>query len=348
MKELSLPVICREVDLTPYNTFGVEATAARWFRFSREEELYRLGRDDAADLLVLGEGSNILFLDRVPSLVAKNEIRFIQKAEESAHEVIVEAGGGTNWQELVSWCVERGLGGIENLALIPGTAGAAPIQNIGAYGVELSHLFHSLRAFDLHRSEMRTFLPEECGFGYRESVFKSVFRKRYVIVSLKLRLRKAPHTIRDGYHALREWLEKRGIGRPAISDIYRGVIDIRRSKLPDPAELGNAGSFFKNPVIPLRQWKKLKESWPGIPSFSAGPAEVKVPAAWLIEHAGWRGRRLGNTGTHRDQALVIVNYGGASGLEIFRFSEQVRMAVLEKFGISLEREVNVEGMAADE
>jgi UDP-N-acetylmuramate dehydrogenase len=244
---------------------------------------------------------------------------------------------------VVRWAVQQNLGGIENLALIPGTTGAAPIQNIGAYGVELESVFDELRAFDMKTGEFVTFSKEECRFGYRDSVFKRELRGRMIVTSVRLKLQPSPHTIVQNYYALKNRFQEEGIENPGIRDVFDAVVAIRSSKLPDPKSLGNAGSFFKNPVVEPELFHRIRQENPKMPSFPAPGGKVKIPAGWLIEQAGWKGRRIGNVGTYKNQALVIVNHGGATGDEIAKHADRIRASVAETFGIELVPEVNIIG-----
>lgn len=276
-------------------------------------------------------------------LVIHNAIRGIEVVEENEHEVYVRAYSGENWHQLVLYCIERGWAGIENLSLIPGTVGAAPIQNIGAYGVELMHVFQQLEALNLHTMELETFSLEQCAFAYRESVFKRKLKGQYFIYSVTLKLSKQ-YRPNISYGDIRAVLEQQGINPEfaSIRQVSDAVIGIRRSKLPDPAVLGNSGSFFKNPVIPSAQFLELKLRFPDMKGFEqSGEAGIKVPSAWLIEQCGWKGKQVGHTGAHKTQPLVLVNYGGATGSEIRQLAMDIMASVYEKFGIRLEPEVNI-------
>jgi UDP-N-acetylmuramate dehydrogenase len=340
------PMFRQEVDLTPYNTLGVKARAKRFAEVKNKQELEVLGRSGLfgeSRPFVLGGGSNILFRGDIAATVLKISIPGIAVTAETDSYVMVEAGAGEVWHDLVSWCVERGYGGIENLALIPGTCGAAPIQNIGAYGTELEQVFEKLELFEIDSGRFRTFTHDMCGFGYRDSRFKRDLKGKVIVTSITLKLTQAPHHINTSYYALESYLSEKGIASPGIKDVFDAVIAIRKSKLPDPSLIGNAGSFFKNPVIDKAQFQHLKKKYPDVPSFAAGDGHVKVPAGWLIEKAGWKGKRVGNVGTYHNQALVIVNHGGATGAELFNHAMKIRDSVQELFGISLTPEVNIAG-----
>lgn len=343
------PEILKNINLRPYNTLQVNAIADQFTVITEPDHLKQLYLHGHLKnhVWVLGGGSNVLFLGQIKPLVLKNEIRFLTIVKETDSHVIIEAGGGNDWHELVTRCVDNDWGGIENLALIPGTVGAAPIQNIGAYGVELKDVFRSLFAFDLLTGEFITFYKKECGFGYRDSVFKREEKGRFVILSVTLELKKPPHNIKDSYQSLETWLKTQMIQTPGIRDIYRGVVEIRTQKLPDPADLGNAGSFFKNPVVAESKLDELKKKYQSVPSFPSGDELVKIPAGWLIEQTGWKGRRMGNVGTYENQALVIVNHGEATGDEIWKLALKIRDSVRKEFGIELVPEVNVVGSQDD-
>lgn len=340
----------RDVDLLPFNTMGISVPARRFVAVDHVGLLPRLHQEGLLDssCLVLGEGSNILFVGPVQQLVLHNQIQFLQVVEQNEKQILVRAGAGNRWHELVQHAVSNGWGGIENLALIPGTVGAAPIQNIGAYGVELKDRFHSLETFDLEEGVFRTFSAEECGFAYRDSVFKQLEMRRYLVVSVVLRLTlPGHHRVEYSYRVLSDWLEEQRIENPTPEQVCRAVVEIRQSKLPDPARVGNAGSFFKNPVIGRDQLRQLKTEFGDIPFYPVDEERVKVPAGWLIEKAGWKGYRKGAVGIYSKQALVIVNYGGATGREVYQLSEEVRENILSMFGIDLNREVTIVGSLHD-
>jgi UDP-N-acetylmuramate dehydrogenase len=272
--------------------------------------------------------------------VLKNEIKGIRVVQEDEDHVYVEAGAGEPWHGLVLHCIEQGWGGLENLSLIPGNTGASPMQNIGAYGIEIKDVFHSLDAWHLHDHAWVQFTNADCQFGYRESIFKRALKDQFVISSVTYRLQKKP-SLHLEYGAIREELERAGVQEPTIRDVSDAVIRIRSSKLPDPARIGNAGSFFKNPEVGSGQFEALKQQWPGIVGYPLPGGKVKLAAGWLIEKAGWKGYRSGDAGCHDKQALVLVNYGHASGSDIYALSEQILQDIQEKFGVTLEREVNI-------
>ena len=291
------------------------------------------------DKWVLGGGSNVVITQNIKPVLLINRIQGHSIISENDAEVVVEFGGGESWHQTVMFAVEKGWGGLENLSLIPGTVGAAPIQNIGAYGAELKDTFVQLLAIDLESGEPKIFKHDDCKFGYRESIFKHKAKGKYFIVSVQFRLSKLP-VIKTQYGDIQQTLIDWGITNPGVADVSRAVIHIRQSKLPDPAKIGNSGSFFKNPVIDKSLFDALSSQYPTIKSFDAGPGKVKVPAGWLIETAGWKGYRNQNYGVHEKQALVLVNYGGATGEEIIQLAHEIQADVLHKFQIPLEMEVN--------
>lgn len=332
----------QHMDLNHLNTFRVPARAERMIVIRSGQELQDLLPDLRPPVRVLGGGSNILFAGPVvEGTLLKNEIRgktVVQREENSA---IVRVGAGENWHEFVLWCLDQNLGGVENLSLIPGTVGAAPIQNIGAYGVELKNVFHQLSAIRLSDGRAEVFSAADCAFGYRDSIFKQKYQGQYLIAWVELRLTTQNHRIHMDYGAIREQLREWDVVQPTIHDVSRAVIDIRQSKLPDPAQLGNAGSFFKNPILDAAHFSRLQAQYPDIVSYPADDGAVKVPAGWLIERCGWKGKRVGAVGCYEKQALVIVNYGGATGADIWAHAERVMESVWARFGVALQPEVNV-------
>ncbi|MCB0561269.1 MAG: UDP-N-acetylmuramate dehydrogenase [Lewinellaceae bacterium] len=334
--------IRENVSLKPYNTFGVEATAPHFVEIHSTEELQQILRQwQGGKPFILGGGSNILLAGEMRRLVIKNSIKEKAITARKGDKAWVSAGGGENWHEFVRWCLEHELGGIENLSLIPGTAGAAPIQNIGAYGCELSEVFHMLEAVELDTGALHSFGREACRFGYRDSIFKQELKGQYCITRVSLELSTAHHQLNTSYGAIRQMLAGQGIGAPTIHDVSRAVVAIRSSKLPDPEVLGNSGSFFKNPELPYRQFEGLQQEYKDMPYYPLDNGGVKLPAGWLIEQAGWKGKRLGDAGCYEKQALVLVNHGKASGRDIFELAQRIQDDVQEKFGIWLEMEVNV-------
>jgi UDP-N-acetylmuramate dehydrogenase len=339
---MTLP-IQQDFSLQAFNTFGIEAQARFFAEVQSNEDLISLllfkGFKNIRKL-ILGGGSNILLTQDFEGLVIKVGIKGIEKIREDGESVWVSVGAGENWHEFVLYCLENEWNGVENLSLIPGTVGAAPMQNIGAYGVEIKEVFDSLVAINIANGELRTFTKEECKFGYRESIFKNEVKNQYAIVNVTFRLSKKAN-FNISYGAVAQTLADMGVTTLSAKAISQAVIKIRQSKLPNPEQIGNAGSFFKNPEISQQLFDELKEKYPLIPSYPIDEQRVKVPAGWLIEQCGWKGRRIGNTGSHKDQALVLVNYGGATGQEIKSLAEQIQQSVLEKFGICLSMEVNI-------
>lgn len=335
-------MIEQNVSLKPYNTFGLEAQAKLMARVNSIASLQEVLADsnlNSEERFILGGGSNILLTKDVDGLVIKNEIAGIEVVAETAGHYLVKSGAGVVWHELVMHCIENNYPGIENLSLIPGNVGAAPMQNIGAYGVELKNVFDSLEAVEIATGNVEMFSAADCQFGYRESVFKRKLKGQFIISSVTLKLNKQPN-LNTSYGAIEQELERLSVASPTIQDVSRAVINIRQSKLPDPKELGNSGSFFKNPVVPTSKYEELKSKHSNIPGYPAGE-NTKLAAGWLIEQCGWKGKVVGNTGSHTKQALVLVNYGNATGVEIFELSEQIMQSVYDTFGVQLEREVNV-------
>lgn len=333
----------KDHDLRLLNSFGISAKCKYLIDIHDENELPRavdMAIHFGLPYLILGGGSNMLFTRDYEGTIIRLCIEGIT-ADEQGDEVLVTAGAGVVWHRLVQHCVNQGWGGIENLALIPGTVGASPIQNIGAYGVELQDVFESLRGLHVDKGFLE-FDKKGCQFGYRQSIFKSDLRNRFIVSSVTLRLSKKPQ-LKLHYGAIQEELTRRGITEPSISDVADVVSSIRVSKLPDPATIGNAGSFFKNPEIPEEQFQRLKINHPEMVGYPAGEGIVKVSAAWMIEACGWKGKVVGHTGTYARHALVLVNHGDATGAEILAFARQVQYSVYEKFGVAIEPEVNVIG-----
>ena len=327
--------------LRALNTFGIEQTAEQLVEIDTVGTLRRVLERTDGPYFVLGGGSNLLLTQPVRGYVLLNRIYGRGIINENADTVRLRFGGGENWHAAVRYTLEQGYGGLENLSLIPGTVGASPIQNIGAYGVELKDVFVQLEAVELATGELRTFSPAELQFGYRDSFFKRAGKGRYFIVSVDFRLTKRNHVLRTDYGAIRDQLAQNDITHPTPRDVSETVIAIRRSKLPDPAEIGNSGSFFKNPEIDAASYHHLKAAHPDVVAYPLPNGRYKVPAGWLIEHAGWKGKRVGNTGSHARQALVLVNYGEATGEEVLALSRQIQQSVKGKYGVELECEVNV-------
>jgi len=333
--------------LKHYNTFGIDIMARYFSNFSNADELSELTTyNSRLTTLILGGGSNILFTKDYNGLVLKNEIKGIELVHEDAEYVYVKAGAGENWHQFVMYCIGKNWAGVENISLIPGNVGASPMQNIGAYGVELKDVFWSLEAFHLKEKKIKTFTLTECEFGYRDSVFKKKYKEQFIILNVSFRLRKQPiyHT---SYGGIQQELEKMGVKELSIKNISQAVINIRSSKLPDPAQIGNAGSFFKNPSVSKEKFENLRSKFQGIVGYENIDGSVKLAAGWLIEHCGpdantsWKGFRRGDAGVHSKQALVLVNYDNAPGKDIYNLSEEILQTVKEKYGVELEREVNI-------
>ncbi len=334
--------IQQNFSLKPHNTFGLDATAKFFVEVQSVEELKHILQNSdyqSIDKLFLGGGSNILLTKNYEGLVVKINLKGINKVFENDSHTYIQAGAGEIWHELVMYCVENQYAGMENLSLIPGTVGAAPMQNIGAYGVEIKDIFEELQALNLETLEIETFKVNDCYFGYRESIFKHQFKGKYVIISVTFKLNKVP-VYKVAYGDIQKILEEMNVSELSIKAVSDAVVSIRKSKLPDPAEIGNSGSFFKNPEIPKVQYDEIKTKFEHIPSYPINETTVKVPAGWLIEQAGWKGFRDGQIGVHTRQALVLVNYGGGNGEQIKALSAKIQASVLEKFGISLNTEVN--------
>ncbi|QPH41574.1 UDP-N-acetylmuramate dehydrogenase [Pedobacter endophyticus] len=334
--------IQKDISLKPYNSFGIDVKAKHFAEIFNEEDLTALFKNELAkteDLLVIGGGSNVLFTKDFNGLVIKISIKGIS-SQVDGEKVLVRAGAGEVWNDFVTYCVEHGFAGVENLSLIPGTVGASPIQNIGAYGVELKDVFESCTAFEIKTGELKTFTYADCSFGYRESAFKGELKGQYIITSVAFGL-KTNAAINTSYGAIEAELEKRGIEAPSIADVSAAVAHIRVSKLPDPSTIGNAGSFFKNPVIEKHEFADVVSKHPDVVHYPTADGKVKLAAGWLIEQCGWKGKVVGHTGTWKNQALVLVNHGGATGMEVFQFSAQIIDSVQSTFGVTLEREVNI-------
>ncbi|HKG05015.1 MAG TPA: UDP-N-acetylmuramate dehydrogenase [Pedobacter sp.] len=337
-----MPPLQELKSLKEYNTFGIPVKAQYFTEIFTEHDLKELLGSDVINtqrLLVLGGGSNILFTEDFDGLVIKISIPGIT-SEEKGQEVIVTAGGGVVWNDLVKYCVQQGFAGIENLSLIPGTVGASPIQNIGAYGVELKDVFASCSAYEISTGACRTFDYQQCQFGYRDSIFKRELKGQYIVTSVSLRLNKSAN-VNIRYGAIKEELDKRQILSPTIADVSEVVSQIRVGKLPDPSTIGNAGSFFKNPVLDQLAFESIKQQFPDIVHYPVPGGGIKLAAGWLIEQCGFKGIISGETGTWKNQALVLVNHGYATGQEVYSFSEQIINAVNAKFHVKLEREVNI-------
>ena len=329
----------KDTSLLPYNTFGIDVKSKHFIDVKSIDELQAvLNQNQLENLLVLGGGSNLLLTKDFEGLTLRIQNRGIEIVEQDDRKARVKVAAGENWHDFVLWCLENDLGGVENLALIPGNVGAAPIQNIGAYGVELREVFESCEAISIDTGKVKIFKKDECDFGYRNSIFKNTLKGKYIIFSVQFNLNKPPHELNISYKGLSEKLEGK---IPNIQSIAQAVIEIRSSKLPDPKKIGNCGSFFKNPVISLIKFNDLKLQYPDIPHYPDQFDKIKIPAAWLIDTLGYKGYRNQEAGVHPNQALVLVNYGNATGAEIKKLAQQIRNKVKEKFAINLEFEVNI-------
>ena len=340
--ESHLPcMIQNNVSLLPYNTFGLDVNAKHFVSVSTSDQFRKAIKENIQPVLILGGGSNMLLTKDWDGIVLKNDFKGIEIVEKTIDHSIVAVGGGEDWHKFVLWSLSQNLGGIENLSLIPGTVGASPIQNIGAYGVELKDVFVKLEALRFKTGRKNTFHKKKCKFGYRDSVFKRQLKGQFFISKVFLKLTNRNHKIHNSYGAIKEVLAQKGIQKPTIQNISEAVIQIRSSKLPDPKELGNSGSFFKNPEIGKTQFEALKKKFPNLVFYELPNEQYKIPAGWLIDQSGWKGKRIGNTGCHAKQALVLVNYGDATGKEIWDHALRVQESVKERYGIELMPEVNV-------
>lgn len=330
-------------NLAPHNTFGLAEQAKYFVKVQTEAQLEALLENPIYQenkVLWLGGGSNMLLTQSFDGLVVKLEFLGKEREDISESEAIVWSAGGENWHNFVQWTLDQNLGGLENLSLIPGNVGTAPIQNIGAYGVEIKDHFESLKAYNLQKKEWTYFSPEECQFAYRHSIFKAEAKGRYVVAAVGFRLSRKDHNLRMDYGAIRQELERQGLD-PSIQNIAKAVIAIRQSKLPDPKEIGNSGSFFKNPIVSNQDHQRLLKAYPDLVAYPAGHEQMKLAAGWLIERAGWKGYRKGDAGVHAKQALVLVNYGQARGAEIKALAEAIQESVYRTFAVALEAEVNI-------
>ena len=334
--------ITHNISLKPYNTFGIDAKSKHFVSVSSMDELKKvLELIEYPDKLILGGGSNMLLTKNQDLLVVHINIKGISIISEDDDSVLVKANAGENWHEFVLYCIGKDFGGVENLSLIPGNVGSAPIQNIGAYGVELKDTFFSCEAISIETKKIETFTKEDCHFDYRNSIFKQEVKGKYIITSVTFKLSKHNHQLHINYGTISSQLEAMNISNPTIQDISKAVIDIRRQKLPNPKEIGNSGSFFKNPVITKVHYQALLENFEDMPSFVVSDDEVKVPAGWLIEKAGFKGKRFGDYGVHKHQALVLVNYGNAKGEDILKLAQLIQKTIKRLFDISIEAEVNI-------
>ena len=334
--------IQEDISLKEYNTFGIDAKARFFCEINSIAELKQaLQLKGYPNLFVLGGGSNMLITKDLENLVLHINLKGIEVVSENKDEAIIKVNAGENWHNMVLWTLDHDYGGLENLSLIPGNTGTAPIQNIGAYGVELKDTFVCCEAIEIATRELKTFSKDECQFGYRDSYFKNEGLGKYIITSVSFKLTKRNHKLNVDYGAIVSELQQNGITNPGIKDVSNAVIAIRKSKLPDPKELGNSGSFFKNPVVDRQQFDNFTKLYPTAPFYKVSENEFKIPAGWLIEQCGYKGKRFGDAGVHKNQALVLVNYGNASGADIIELAEKIIESVSQNFGITISPEVNI-------
>lgn len=332
--------IQQNISLKEYNTFGISVNAKRFISVTSVYELQQLLKTEK-ELFLLSGGSNMLLTKDIETLVVHIDIKGISIDKEDEKAVYLTVNAGEDWHEFVLWCISNEYGGIENLSLIPGNVGTCPIQNIGAYGVEVKDTITKVEALEIQTGKLIQFSNESCNFEYRNSLFKNKEKGKYIITAVSFQLTKRNHKLNSSYGAIEAELISKEITKPTLKNISDAIIAIRKSKLPDPKEIGNSGSFFKNPVISQSKFLELQKKYPKVPSYSVSNADVKVPAGWLIEQAGFKGKRFGNCGVHEKQALVLVNYGNASGKEIHKLAQKIQESILQKFNISLEIEVNI-------
>jgi UDP-N-acetylmuramate dehydrogenase len=332
--------IQQNISLKSYNTFGITVYAKRFISITSVYELQQLLKIEK-DVFLISGGSNMLLTKDIEKLVVHIDIKGISIDQENNDAVYITVNAGEDWHEFVLWCVAENYGGLENLSLIPGNVGTCPIQNIGAYGVEVKDTITKVEGLEIETGKLISFSNEDCQFGYRNSIFKNSHKGKIILTSVRFKLTKNNHKFNTSYGAIESELASKKIKNPTLRDVSEAVIAIRKSKLPDPKEIGNSGSFFKNPVIQKSQFLKLQKENPNIPSYSISDTEIKVPAGWLIEQAGFKGKRFGEFGVHEKQALVLVNYGNASGKEIYQLAEKIQKSIFKKFEISLEIEVNI-------
>ncbi|GFD92848.1 UDP-N-acetylenolpyruvoylglucosamine reductase [Alteromonas sp. KUL156] len=332
--------IQENISLKEYNTFGIDVNAKRFVSITSVYQLQQLLKEEK-NLFLISGGSNMLLTKDIENLVVHIDIKGISIDRENPNNIHLTVNAGENWHEFVLWCVSQNYGGLENLSLIPGNVGTCPIQNIGAYGVEVKDTITKVEAVEIKTGKLVSFSAEECQFGYRNSIFKNEAKGKYVLTSVSFQLTKNNHKLNTSYGAIESELASKDITNPTIKDISDAVIAIRQSKLPDPKEIGNSGSFFKNPVISREHFEKLQKKYPNTPSYVISDTEIKVPAGWLIEQSGFKGKRFGDYGVHEKQALVLVNYGNAKGNEIYELAQNIQHTIKEKFNINLEIEVNI-------
>lgn len=332
--------ILENISLKKFNTFGIDVLAKKFIAVTSFYQLQQLVKTEK-NLFLISGGSNMLLTKNIEKLVVHIDIKGISIDKEDKNEVYLTVNAGENWHEFVLWCVQNNFGGLENLSLIPGNVGTCPIQNIGAYGVEVKESITKVEALEIKSNKLITFSNNECQFDYRDSIFKNKEKGNYIITAVSFKLSKKHHKINTSYGAIENELISKKIEKPSLKDVSDAIIGIRRSKLPDPAKIGNSGSFFKNPIISKVHFQKLQKNYPDLPSYQISEEQIKIPAGWLIEQAGFKGKRFGNCGVHEKQALVLVNYGNAAGLEVYELAKKIQQSILEKFEVFLEIEVNV-------
>ena len=332
--------IQENISLKKYNTFGIDVNAKRFISITSVYELQQLLKIEQ-DIFLISGGSNMLLTDNIDKLVVHIDIKGISIDRENHNDIYLTVNAGENWHEFVLWCVSQKYGGLENLSLIPGNVGTCPIQNIGAYGVEVKDTISKVEAIEIKTGKLVSFSNSECNFGYRNSIFKNEVKGKYILTSVSFQLTKREHNLNTSYGAIETELASKNIQKPTLKDVSDAVIAIRKSKLPDPKVIGNSGSFFKNPIISSELFFKLKSKYPNIPSYPISETEVKVPAGWLIEQSGFKGKRFGDYGVHKKQALVLVNYGNATGKEIYSLAKKIQSFIKLNFEIDLEIEVNI-------
>lgn len=332
--------IQENISLKAYNTFGIDVKARRFVSITSFYELQQLLKIEK-DFFLISGGSNMLLTKDIDKLVVLIDIKGTSIDREEENSVYLTVNAGENWHEFVLWCIAQNYGGLENLSLIPGNVGTCPIQNIGAYGVEVKDTITKVEALEIETNKLVSFSNEACNFGYRNSIFKNEVKEKYILTSVSFKLSTKKHQLTTSYGAIENELALLNITAPTLKNISDAVIAIRKSKLPDPKKIGNSGSFFKNPVISKTQFLALQKENPAIPNYPVSKTEIKIPAGWLVEQSGFKGKRFRDAGVHEKQALVLVNYGNATGKEIFQLAEKIQKTVLKKFEISLEIEVNV-------
>lgn len=334
--------IQHNISLKNYNTFGIDVSAKKFVEVTSVNDIQNILKENYPEIFLLGGGSNMLLTKNIETpLVIHLNLKGKEVISQNDNDVIIKAHAGENWHEFILWSLSQGYGGLENMSLIPGNVGTAPIQNIGAYGKELKDNFVSCETVEIATGKICTFKKDACKFGYRDSVFKTKLKGKHIITSVTFQLTKHTHNTNTSYGAIDAELATKNISKPTISDISNAVIAIRQSKLPDPKVLGNSGSFFKNPVVSNSIFEKFSSRFPEAPSYSVSETETKIPAGWLIEQAGFKGKRFGDAGVHKNQALVLVNYGNATGQEIWAMAMRIKTVVFEKFGIEINPEVNI-------